>query len=68
YNNFKVKDLEDGVTYKAYLFNPTDGEEAEIGIVIPSSDRKWQLPELVEGSGIRLPIYQDWILVLEAVK
>lgn len=65
YNNFKIKDLEDGVSYRAYLFNPVDGNEIEVGVVTPSNDGKWQLPELVEGSGIRLPIYQDWILVLE---
>ncbi len=65
YNNFKVRDLEDGVTYKAYLFNPVEGEEIEVGIVNPSQEKKWQLPELVKGSGMRLPIYQDWILVLE---
>jgi len=66
YNNFKVRDIEDSVSYKAYLFNPANGDEIDIGIVTPNEDKKWQLPELVEGSGVRLPIYQDWVLVLEA--
>lgn len=65
YNNFKIKELEDDIEYRAYLFSPVDGKEFGIGQVIPDKDRKWQLPELVEGSGMRLPIYQDWILVLE---
>ncbi|MGB9683284.1 MAG: hypothetical protein ACPL1I_09955, partial [bacterium] len=66
YNNFKIKDIEEGVSYRAYLFNPANGNEIDIGNVIPNEDGRWQLPELVKGSGFRLPIYQDWILVLEA--
>jgi len=66
YNNFKIKEIEEGISYRAYLFNPADGSEIDIGNVVPDGEGKWQLPELVEGSGIRLPIYQDWILVLEA--
>jgi len=66
YNNFKIKGIEEGISYRAYLFNPADGSELDIGKVVPDGEGKWQLPELVEGSGVRLPIYQDWILVLEA--
>lgn len=66
YNNFKIREIEEGVSYHAYLFNPVDGKEFDIGLVVPDENREWQLPELVEGSGLRLPIYQDWILVLEA--
>lgn len=65
FNNFKIKNIEEDVSYRAYLFNPVEGSEIDIGLVIPDKDRKWQLPELVKGSGLRLPIYQDWILVLE---
>ena len=66
YNNFKIKEIEEGISYRGYLFNPANGRELDIGNVIPDGEGKWQLPELVEGSGVRLPIYQDWILVLEA--
>ncbi|MGB9682865.1 MAG: DUF4038 domain-containing protein [bacterium] len=65
YNNFKIKDIEEGVSYRTFLFNPVDGKEFDIGLVVPDENREWQLPELVEGSGLRVPIYQDWILVLE---
>jgi len=65
YSNFKVKELERGVSYEAFLFNPVDGSKLDIGLVVPDKNGEWQLPELVEGSGMCLPIYQDWILVLE---
>jgi len=68
YSNFRVKELEEGVSYEAFLFNPVDGSKLNIGLVVPDENGEWQLPELVEGSGIRLPIYQDWILVLEVKK
>jgi hypothetical protein len=65
YQHFKVKEIEEGVSYWAFLFNPVDGKEFDIGLVVPDENREWQLPELVEGSGLRVPVYQDWILVLE---
>jgi len=67
YNNFKVRGIEEDISYRAFLFNPVDGKEFDIGQVVPDESREWQLPELVEGSGMRLPVYQDWILVLEAL-
>lgn len=66
YNNLKIKELEKDVSYRAFLFNPVDETEFDLGIITSNENGEWQLPELVEGSGVRLPVYQDWVLVLEA--
>lgn len=54
-----VKGIEPGTTYRAFLFNPVNGDEQDLGSVIPDEDGDWRLPLS------RLPIYQDWVLVLE---
>jgi hypothetical protein len=54
-----VKGLEPGVPYRAFLFNPADGSEQALGGVTPDEQGDWRLPLA------RLPIFQDWVLVLE---
>jgi hypothetical protein len=54
-----VKGIESSVRYRAFLFNPVDGREREIGEVKPDERGDWRPPLS------RPPIYQDWILVLE---
>jgi len=55
----KVKAVEPDVGYRAFLFNPADGTEVDMGAVTPDADGDWSLPLS------RPPIYQDWVLVLE---
>ncbi|HIE28266.1 TPA: DUF4038 domain-containing protein [Candidatus Poribacteria bacterium] len=55
-----LKGIEAGIRYRAFLFNPTSGQEQEIGAVTPEEQGNWRLPLS------RAPIYQDWVLVLEA--
>ena len=51
-----VKELEDGVVYRAFYFNPITGEECDQGSVT-GQDGTW-LASWV-------PLEQDWVLVLE---
>jgi hypothetical protein len=44
-------------SYRAFFFNPTDGVETEIGTIIPDSNGSWKIAEV--------PIFQDWVVVLE---
>jgi hypothetical protein len=53
------------VKYRAFLFNPVNGEKIDKGLVNPDKDGNWELPPLVKNSWARIPIYQDWVLVLE---
>ena len=57
--NPTVKGVEPNTRYDAFLFNPTDGSERPLGRVKPDKKGDWPLPLS------RLPIYQDWVLVLE---
>lgn len=50
-------DLEAGVTYKATLFDPKNGREIDAGAACAGPDGRWTTPHL--------PIYQDWVVVLE---
>jgi hypothetical protein len=43
--------------YRAFFFNPTNGVETEIGSVQPDTSGSWKIAEV--------PIFQDWIVVLE---
>jgi len=43
--------------YRAFFFNPTDGTETEIGTVTPDASGTWKIAEV--------PIFQDWVVVLE---
>jgi hypothetical protein len=58
-SNVVVKGLEAGVNYRAFLWNPTDGTEQDLGPAKANEKGDWRLPLS------RLPIYQDWVLVLE---
>jgi len=64
YNIFKLKEIERDISYKAFLFNPATGEKIDIERVNPTSDGKWE-PTVVKGRIVRLPVFQDWVLVLE---
>jgi hypothetical protein len=45
-------------TYHAFFFNPADGIETEIGNVTPDASGSWKIAEV--------PIFQDWVVVLES--
>jgi hypothetical protein len=53
-----VKMLERGVSYRAFYFDPTSGNEHDLGAVTADADGHWQAPVL--------PVCQDWVLVLDA--
>lgn len=63
-----VRHLEAGVTYRATLINPVNGEETSYGEVRGNASGDWEMPGAVPRPGVWrvLPIYQDWVLVLEA--
>ena len=46
-----------GGSYHAFFFNPADGSETEIGNITPDADGSWKIAEV--------PIFQDWVVVLE---
>jgi hypothetical protein len=48
--------LESGV-HKAFFFNPANGSEQPIGDITPDADGTWKVPEI--------PIFQDWVIVVE---
>jgi hypothetical protein len=52
-----VKGLEAGLTYRAFLFDPKTGAEEELGTVTGDAQGDYAVP--------RVPIFQDWVLVLE---
>ena len=54
-----VKNLEEGLVYRAFLFNPADGSEHDLGAAKANGKGEWHLPLKMQ------PIYQDWVLVLE---
>jgi hypothetical protein len=41
----------------AFLFNPSDGTEVDLGKVEPDAAGDWQAPEF--------PIFRDWVLVIQ---
>ena len=55
-----MKGIEDDVGYRALLFNPVDGSETDLGAVEPDSGGRWRPP------WNRAPIFQDWVVVLDA--
>jgi len=58
--NIIVQALEAESSYQALLFNPVTGETQDLGPVEPDETGRWSPPL------DRAPIFQDWILVLEA--
>ena len=64
----RVKGIEKNACYRAKFFDPITGAEKEVGEVKPDAKGNWSLPSLIPGGieWVKWPIYQDWILVLEA--
>jgi len=56
----KIKEIEHGINYHAFYFNPRDGKEYDAGTAAPGTEREWQPP--------KPPIVQDWVLVLDSKK
>jgi hypothetical protein len=52
----RVKNLEPGVMYRAFYFNPATGKQQENIDVVPDAEGTW-LPPVT-------PTFEDWILVL----
>ena len=57
--NAAVKQMESDVRYRAFLFNPVNGGEQDLGIITADQAGEWRMPF------IYMPIFQDWLLVLE---
>ncbi len=57
YSGATFRNLKAG-TYRAFFFNPADGSETEIGQVTPDASGAWKIAEV--------PIFQDWVVVLES--
>ena len=55
-----AQSIESDVSYRAFLFNPINGDEHDYGIVKPDTKGNWHFAD-------PLPIYQDWVLVLDAL-
>jgi hypothetical protein len=45
-------------SYRAFFSNPTDGSEIEIGRITPDQAGNWTIADV--------PIFQDWVVVLES--
>jgi hypothetical protein len=56
YTGATFRNLKAG-SYRAFFFNPADGSETEIGKVAPDESASWKIAEV--------PIFQDWVVVLE---
>jgi hypothetical protein len=54
-----VKGIEPGASYRAFLWNPVDGQEQDLGPVAPDQDGSWRAPLRAA------PIFQDWVMVLQ---
>ncbi len=57
--NLKLCALEPGVTYRARLWSPVDGAEHDLGEAAGDADGCWRPAQQ------RVPIFQDWLLVLD---
>jgi len=51
--------IEAGVSYRAFYFDPRDGAEHPVGLAQPDAEGTWQLPAQ--------PELRDWVLVMERV-
>ena len=54
-----MKQIEPNVPYHAYLHNPVDASEVDMGAVEPNADGDWHVPYEWP------PFWQDWIIVLD---
>jgi hypothetical protein len=62
-----IKSIEKNVCYRAFLFNPVNAEEKDLGKVTPDENGDWILPSGCDFNRF-MPIYQDWVMVLERRK
>lgn len=58
-----VKGIEEDARYTAYLFDPSNGDEIDLGEVTADANGDWELPCGNHPYKV-MPIYRDWILVL----
>ena len=54
----RVTNLDPGLEYRAFFWDPRSGEETSIGIVRSNVEGVWNIP--------RTPTQRDWVIVLEA--
>jgi hypothetical protein len=52
----RFSNLESG-RHRAFLFNPSDGSEVNLGEISPTAGGSWETPEF--------PIFRDWVTVLD---
>lgn len=52
-----VYGLEKDVPYEAFYFNPINGNEIRLGVIVPDEEGTWRSP--------RVNAFQDWVLVVE---
>ncbi len=59
-----IQGIEPGVQYRAYLFSPINAEEIDLGEITPDDNGVWKMPLGAAGWHV-MPIFQDWVLVME---
>ncbi|HVN03948.1 MAG TPA: DUF4038 domain-containing protein [Bryobacteraceae bacterium] len=57
WNTPKMLQLEPGLSYRAFYFNPATGAEHPAGTAVADATGAWQPPVA--------PVFQDWVLVLD---
>ena len=57
WNTPKLVQLEPGLSYRAFYFNPATREELPAGTAVADATGAWQPPVA--------PVFQDWVLVLD---
>ncbi len=55
---FKVLNIEVGVNYHAYFWNPRNAKRYDIGYITVNHKNEWKIP--------KRPSFDDWVLILEA--
>jgi hypothetical protein len=60
-----LKGLEKGARYRVFLFDPVSGEETPVGEARPDDAGDWKL-DLGHTPWNTFPVFQDWVIVLEA--
>lgn len=58
-----VQNIERNTNYHAFLFDPSNGDEYDVGEVTPDESGKWFLPAL-RVNIFKIPIFTDLLLVL----
>ena len=61
-----VKGIEKGTRYRAYYWNPVNGQQREIGEATPDAKGDWPVTTGTEPWRLP-PLYQDWVVVLQVV-